>query len=298
MNRRQFIGSLGLTFALPQLEVFGSTTTDIKRLAVVYVPNGINMSHWTPSGYGDIIDIPNTLSPLQDHLKETQVISGLTHDKARANGDGAGDHARAASTFLTGKQAHKHESKIRSGKSVDQHIADKYNGVTRFDSLQITGSKSRLVGKCDSGYSCAYQYNLSWKNAQQPMAAMHDPQDIFNRLFNVKTLEQKQLAQKKSILDFVLEESKTLEGKLPASDKVKLDEYMYAVREVEKDLQNRERFRLDKDFEFEFKDKILYSSVKRIKNSKGNEIIVSINRFRSETQQRFENEKMSIRNQL
>ena len=252
MNRRQFIGSLGLTFALPQLEVFGSTTTDIKRLAVVYVPNGINMSHWTPNGYGDIIDIPNTLSPLQDHLKETQVISGLTHDKARANGDGAGDHARAASTFLTGKQAHKHESKIRSGKSVDQHIADKYNGVTRFDSLQITGSKSRLVGKCDSGYSCAYQYNLSWKNAQQPMAAMHDPQDIFNRLFNVKTLEQKQLAQKKSILDFVLEESKTLEGKLPASDKVKLDEYMYAVREVEKDLQNRERFRLDKDFEFDF----------------------------------------------
>ena len=112
MNRRQFIGSLGLTFALPQLEVFGSTTTDIKRLAVVYVPNGINMSHWTPNGYGDIIDIPNTLSPLQDHLKETQVISGLTHDKARANGDGAGDHARAASTFLTGKQAHKHESKI------------------------------------------------------------------------------------------------------------------------------------------------------------------------------------------
>ena len=99
MNRRQFIGSLGLTFALPQLEVFGSTTTDIKRLAVVYVPNGINMSHWTPNGYGDIIDIPNTLSPLQDHLKETQVISGLTHDKARANGDGAGDHARAASTF-------------------------------------------------------------------------------------------------------------------------------------------------------------------------------------------------------
>jgi len=84
------------------------------------------------------------------------------------------------------------------------------------------------------------------------MAAMHDPQDIFNRLFNVKTLEQKQLAQKKSILDFVLEESKTLEGKLPASDKVKLDEYMYAVREVEKDLQNRERFKLDKDFNFDF----------------------------------------------
>ena len=164
MNRRKFIGSLGFSMALPNLECFGAAKNNIKRLAVVYVPNGINMHHWTPNAYGDIIDIPNTLSPLEAHLKETQVISGLTHDKARANGDGAGDHARAASTFLTGKQAHKHESKIRSGKSVDQHIADVYNGVTRFDSLQFTGSRARLVGKCDSGYSCAYQYNLSWKN--------------------------------------------------------------------------------------------------------------------------------------
>ena len=252
MNRRQFVGSLGLTFALPQLECFGNVTNEIKRLAVVYVPNGINMEHWTPKNYGDVIDIPNTLSPLENHLNETQIISGLTHDKARANGDGAGDHARAASTFLTGKQAHKHESKIRSGISVDQLIAEQYNGITRFDSLQFTGSKSRLVGKCDSGYSCAYQYNLSWKNAMQPMSAMHDPQDIFNRLFNVRSLKQKQLAYKKSILDFVLEDTKSLVGKVGNTDKIKLDEYMYAVREVEKDLQNRERFKLDKDFHLDF----------------------------------------------
>ena len=252
MNRRKFIGSLGLSMALPNLECFGGTKDNIKRLAVVYVPNGINMHHWTPNGYGDIIDIPNTLSPLEAHLKETQVISGLTHDKARANGDGAGDHARAASTFLTGKQAHKHESKIRSGKSVDQHIADIYNGVTRFDSLQFTGSKARLVGKCDSGYSCAYQYNLSWKSANQPMAAMHDPKDIFNRLFKVETIEQKQFIQKKSILDFVLEESKALSNKVTRLDKAKLDEYMYAIREVEKELQNREKFKLDKDFQLDF----------------------------------------------
>ena len=185
-------------------------------------------------------------------MEHTQVISGLTHDKARANGDGAGDHARACSTFLTGKQAHKHESKIRSGVSVDQLIAEKYNGITRFDSLQFTGSKTRLAGKCDSGYSCAYQYNLSWKNAQQPMAAMHDPQGIFDRLFNVKTLKQKQLTHKRSILDFVLQESKDLSGKLTSTDQVKLDEYMYAVREVEKELQNRERFKQDKDFQLDF----------------------------------------------
>ena len=147
MNRRTFLSSIGVTLALPQMECFGSVTNNVQRLAVVYVPNGINMEHWTPKHYGDIIDIPNTLSPMQDYLEHTQVISGLTHDKARANGDGAGDHARACSTFLTGKQAHKHESKIRSGVSVDQLIAEKYNGITRFDSLQFTGSKTRLAGK-------------------------------------------------------------------------------------------------------------------------------------------------------
>ena len=252
MNRRTFLSSIGVTLALPQMECFGSVTNNVQRLAVVYVPNGINMEHWTPKHYGDIIDIPNTLSPMQDYLEHTQVISGLTHDKARANGDGAGDHARACSTFLTGKQAHKHESKIRSGVSVDQLIAEKYNGITRFDSLQFTGSKTRLAGKCDSGYSCAYQYNLSWKNAQQPMAAMHGPQGIFDRLFNVKTLKQKQLTHKRSILDFVLQESKDLSGKLTSTDQVKLDEYMYAVREVEKELQNRERFKQDKDFQLDF----------------------------------------------
>lgn len=252
MNRRAFVGTLGLSFALPQLECFGSVTNDIKRLAVVYVPNGINMHHWTPNGYGDIIDIPNTLSPMEDHLKQTQVISGLTHDKARANGDGAGDHARACSTFLTGIQAHKHESKIRSGKSVDQMIADKYNGITRFDSLQFTGSKARLVGKCDSGYSCAYQYNLSWKNAQQPMAAMHDPRDIFNRLFNVKKLEQKEKLRKRSILDFVMQESKDLSGRIGNTDRSKLEEYMYAVREVEKELDRRDKFENTWQYEFDF----------------------------------------------
>ena len=177
MNRRKFIGALGLSMALPNLECFGNVEKDIKRFAAVYVPNGINMHHWTPDYYGKLIGLTDTLSPMIDHINDTQIISGLTHDKARANGDGAGDHARACSTFLTGKQAHKHESKIRSGKSVDQYLADKYNGTTRFDSLQFSGSKARVIGKCDSGYSCAYQYNLSWKSASQPMASMHDPKD-------------------------------------------------------------------------------------------------------------------------
>ena len=252
VNRRKFVGSLGLSLALPNLECFGNSQENIKRFAAVYVPNGINMHHWTPSNYGGLIDLPNILSPMQDHIDHTQIISGLTHDKARPNGDGAGDHARACSTFLTGTQAHKHESKIRSGKSVDQYLAEKYNGITRFDSLQFSGSKARIIGKCDSGYSCAYQYNLSWKSASQPMASMFDPKDIFNRLFNVEKIEQKKKLYKKSILDFVLEESRQLSNNIPATDKAKLDEYMYSVREVELELERRDKFNLSNNFELNF----------------------------------------------
>ena len=266
MNRRKFVGSLGLSLALPNLECFGSTKKDIKRFAAVYVPNGINMHHWTPSYYGELNGLPNILSPMQDHIDNTQIISGLTHDKARANGDGAGDHARACSTFLTGRQAHKHESKIRSGKSFDQYLADKYNGVTRFDSLQFSGDKTRVVGKCDSGYSCAYQYNLSWKAANQPCATMFDPKDIFNRLFNVTTLKQKQKLRKKSILDFIMEEGKNLAKVASHNDRVKLDEYIYSVREVELELERRDKFNLSNNFELDFdienkqdKFRILYS---------------------------------------
>ncbi len=252
LNRRKFIGSIGLSFMLPNLEAFGNAQSDIKRFAAVYVPNGINMHHWTPNYHGDLTHLPDTLSPMQDHINNMHILSGLTHDKARANGDGAGDHARACSTFLTGTQARKHESFIRSGKSVDQYLADKYNGITRFDSLQFTGSKARVIGKCDSGYSCAYQYNLSWKSASQPMASMHDPKDIFNRLFNVEKIEQKKKLYQKSILDFVLEESKSLSKKISSKDKAKLDEYMYSVREVELELERREQFNLSHDFQLNF----------------------------------------------
>ena len=90
------MGVLGASFTLPGLECFGNVSTDIKRLGVVYVPNGINMNYWTPKHYGDIMNMPGSLSPMQDHKDYMSIISGLTHDKARANGDGAGDHARAA----------------------------------------------------------------------------------------------------------------------------------------------------------------------------------------------------------
>ena len=252
MNRRRFIGSLGLSLVLPSLETFAEETESIKRLGVVYVPNGINMHHWTPEEYGKVSLLPRILEPMNRHLDVAQVISGLTHDKARPNGDGAGDHARACATFLTGKQATKSEGNIYVGKSFDQIIAEHYNGKTKYDSLQFSGDKSVLAGKCDSGYACAYQYNLAWKSSSTPVPALNDPEQIFNRLFKADKLTAEKAKLRQSLLDYVLEDAKALQRKVSGSDKRKLDEYLYSVREVEKMIQNANKFDIENNFEVDF----------------------------------------------
>jgi len=252
MNRRRFIGSLGLSLVLPSLETFAEESESVKRLGVVYVPNGINMHHWTPEEYGKVSLLPRILEPMNRHLDVSQVISGLTHDKARPNGDGAGDHARACATFLTGKQATKSEGNIYVGKSFDQIIAEHYNGKTKYDSLQFSGDKSVLAGKCDSGYACAYQYNLAWKSSTTPVPALNDPEQIFNRLFKADKLTAEKAKLRQSLLDYVLEDAKALQRKVSGSDKRKLDEYLYSVREVEKMIQNANKFDVENNFEVDF----------------------------------------------
>lgn len=254
MNRRLFLQSLGITFALPQLEIFGSEVNSpaIKRVGIVYVPNGINMHQWTPKNVGMIDSLPSTLSPLNRHMDVTQIISGLTHDKARPNGDGAGDHARACATFLTGRQAKKSEGQIYAGKSFDQVLAEHYNGKTRFDSLQFSGDKAQIAGQCDSGYSCAYQFALSWKSPTLPMPSMNDPKQIFDRLFKMDKIDERIKSRRKSILDYVSDEAKDLQKKLGKTDNRKLDEYLYAVRETEKQIEGIDKFYKDTNFELDF----------------------------------------------
>ena len=185
-------------------------------------------------------DLPKTLAALQPHVEHLNVITGLTLDKARANGDGAGDHARAMSSFLTGRQARKtHGADIRIGKSADQHIADAVGDATRFASLELGIERGALAGNCDSGYSCAYSSNLSWRGDATPNAKETDPKLVFERLFggtdskDTAAVRAKRDARAKSVLDFVAEDAKALTKQLGGSDQRKLDEYLTAVREVE-----------------------------------------------------------------
>jgi hypothetical protein len=255
LSRRFFLRGLGTAMALPALEAmlpvssFAKTGSGIPlRMAFSYVPNGAIMPQWAPTQTGRQFTLPSTLQPLSGVRDKLQVLGGLDQDKAKANGDGAGDHARANATFLTGCQAKKTAgADIRIGVSVDQVAAAQIGDLTKLPSLELSCDQSRRSGKCDSGYSCAYQYNLSWKNDSLPMAPEANPREIFDRLFgNGVTHEEiesqaRRRRHERSILDFALQDAKRLQGKLGYTDKAKVEEYLQAVRDLEKRIENNEK---------------------------------------------------------
>src|SRR5439155_25461791 len=206
----------------------------------LYVPNGKNMADWTPKTDGPNFELPAILRPLTAVKDDLLVLTGLTADKARAHGDGGGDHARALAAYLTGCQPRKTDgTDIRAGVSADQVAAARLGDATRLPSLEIGGEQGAMAGNCDSGYSCVYSSTMSWKSATQPLPKEVNPKLVFERLFGngPDRDRQKRDAQRKSILDFVREDSKDLEKNLGANDKRKLDEYFGAIRDVEQRIE-------------------------------------------------------------
>jgi hypothetical protein len=253
MSRRTALRGLGVSVSLPWLEAMGPLTAWAgeatknpapNRMCFLYVPNGKNMADWTPKAEGANFDLPAILEPLKAHREELLVLTGLTADKARAHGDGGGDHARALGAFLTGCQPKKTDGvDIRAGISVDQIAAARLADKVRLPSLEVGGEHGGMAGNCDSGYSCVYSSTMSWRSATQPLPKEVNPKVIFERLFAVKPDAErvKQDAKRKSVLDFVREDSKDLELKLGANDKRKLDEYFSAVRDVELRIERAEK---------------------------------------------------------
>jgi len=250
ITRRSILRGLGVSLAIPSLESFavGGVSGIPLRMGFTYIPNGVIMDEWRPLETGPLKSLPNSLQPLQNHTADFQVISGLNHTKAYANGDGGGDHARANATFLTGCQARKTAGKdIKVGVSVDQIAADAIGDRTKLRSLELSCDGVRRSGKCDSGYSCAYQYNLSWKTESMPMVPESNPRLVFERLFgnaSSPTDRKGQLKRRvlnKSILDFALQGASNFNKRLGKLDQEKLSEYFTSVRELEKRIEREEK---------------------------------------------------------
>ena len=243
-SRRTFLRGLGALVGLPFLESLHAATAAAKpplRFGWIFFPNGMVRDFWTPQGEGRDFQFNQTnaaLAPVRDHVT---LIGNLAHDKARENGDGGGAHARNGATYLTAVQAKKTGGKdIHAGVSIDQVIANQLGQHTRLPSLELGTEPSRKEGRCDSGYSCIYMSNISWRSATQPSGIEINPRRAFDRLFGASGSEGERLrarsAARQSVLDFVADDTKRLQRQVSGSDRRKLDEYFESVRAVEKQI--------------------------------------------------------------
>jgi len=215
------------------------------RMAFIYHPNGVIQENWQPGAVGRLSDsLSRTLKPLDPMRRYVNVISGLEHENANANGDGPGDHARATATFLTGAQAKKTGGEdIRLGRSIDQVAADHLSEGSRFRSLELSATNQRRSGTCDSGYSCAYQFNLSWQNERTPLPPQVNPREVFKQLYGASdprelALMEERMSRQKSVLDHLRGDTARLNRKISSEDREQLEEYFTSLRTVERRLQS------------------------------------------------------------
>lgn len=249
ISRRTVLRGLGTTLALPLLEAMAPTAramdaaSSVRRFAVFYTPNGLTMDSWVPKETGGAFALPSSLEPLGPHRDKFSVISGLAHHNALPLGDPGGAHGRACAAYLTAAHPKPTEGfDLRAGTSVDQVMARHLGGATPFPSLELGLEEGSSLGSCDIGFSCAYTNGLSWRTPTVPLPVTVNPRDLFERLFgDGDTIDPKsrmlQLRRQTSLLDFVMEDAKRLSGSLGAGDRIKLDEYMDATRDVEQRIQ-------------------------------------------------------------
>jgi len=256
LSRRTLLRGAGAALALPWLEAMQPALQPgvaqrgrlgPRAVMFVFSPNGKKMDDWTPRETGTDFVLPHSLEPLTTLRSRLSVHSGLAIDGGNAHGDGPGDHARAAASYLTCAHPRKTGgADIHCGVSIDQVIAGKVGHATAFASLELGVEGGAKAGICDSGYSCAYSNNISWRTPSTPVAKETDPKVVFRRLFGDPEAiadaqaRQRQRARERSVLDAVLGEANALRGQLGGRDRQKLDDYLAAVRELEQRLARSE----------------------------------------------------------
>lgn len=256
LPRRTVLKGLGAAVALPFLDAMTpalaaagrAAAKPPVRLAFVYVPNGIIKEAWTPASEGRDFELTRILKPLAPFRDDLFVLTGLADHNGNALGDGAGDHARAGASFLTGVHCKKTAgADIQAGVSADQIAAQQLGSATRLPSLELGCEDARTVGNCDSGYSCAYTNSISWRSPTTPMPPELNPRLAFERLFGTADLSldpatrARRAQYRQSILDLVQDDTRRLVGSLGAADRRKVDEYLTAVREIERRIASAEQ---------------------------------------------------------
>jgi hypothetical protein len=253
LPRRTFLRGLGTAIALPVLDAMSPALASSQipgkaplRMGFIYVPNGMDVRNWNLDYEGKLTTLSRIMQPLEPHKNDITVLGNLTHNAGRALLDGPGDHGRCCGSYLTGIHVKKSAVDIQNGISCDQIVANAIGNKTRFPSLELGMEDSRQAGDCDSGYSCAYTNNLAWRSDKQPLPPILDPRALFERLFGADAgLTPEARARRnrfrRSILDFVKEDTGALQSSLGPTDKHKLDEYLSSIREIERQLEKAEQ---------------------------------------------------------
>ena len=253
ISRRMVLRGVGATVALPLLDAMVPALTasqktaakPVRRLGIVYHPNGVVYENWLPTGTGRDFQFSRVLAPFEPFRNRVAVVTGLADRQAEALGDGAGDHSRASGSYLTGVHVRKSDSQVLNGISMDQIAAKALERDTQLSSLQLTVDANSLVGSCDVGYSCAYSNTLSWLTPTLPLAAENDPRVVFERLFGSSDstdpkVREIRLQQDRSILDSITDRVRELQRKLGAADRNKVGDYLESLRAVERQIRKAE----------------------------------------------------------
>ncbi len=244
LPRRTFLRGMGAAVALPLLDAMvpalSAATTPVKRLGFIYLPNGAVMQSWTPKGEGTL-ELSTTLSPLEPYKDQTVVLSRLAHGQAEPLGDGNGEHSRASSVWLNGVHPkHTEGADVQAGITADQIAAAEFGKQTPLPSLELAIDLDFLVGNCENGYSCAYMNTVSWRTPTTPLPMENNPRVVFERLFGDGGTREQRLAEMRtdhSILDSVTDDLGHLERDLGGGDRQRLDQYLDAVRAIERRIQ-------------------------------------------------------------
>ncbi len=253
ISRRTVLRGLGTTLALPLLDAMVPALTAaantpakaVRRLGVIYHPNGVIYQNWLPQGVGTDFEFSPILLPLEPFRDKLIVVTGLACQPAEALGDGGGDHSRASGSYLTGVHVKKSDSVVGNDISMDQIAATALERETQLSSLQLTTDENSLVGACDVGYSCAYSSTLSWLTPTLPLMAENNPRAVFERLFGSSDstdprVRASRLRQDRSILDSVADRVRQLQRKLGPTDNTKVNDYLASLRDVERRIQKAE----------------------------------------------------------
>ena len=239
---------LGASRALPLLDgmvpaftALRDTAADpVRRLGIVYVPNGMMMDHWTPATEGIGFNFPTILQPLERFRDQVEVLSGM-HGV-----DAEGPHARASTRFLTGVASQRDDgSNLKAGISMDQIAGRVLGQETQLATLELAIDGRDFAGSCDEGFSCAYTNTISWANDTTPLPMENNPRAVFERLFGDSgstdpAVRKARLEKDASLLDSVTDRARYLSRQLGSTDQAKLDQYLEAVRDIERRIQMAE----------------------------------------------------------